>query len=81
MYLTYQLTTDAATESAATLATLRPRNDADAWLLAIVERVLAGQETGDEQSSVRFDRALATGGACFHVLSVFAGPHTTYAIR
>ena len=66
VYLTYQTTASAGDESR-DVAT-PPRSDADAWLLAIVERVLAGQDTGDEQSSVSFDRALATGGAhptCF----------------
>lgn len=36
---------------------------ADTWLLSIVHRVLEGQRTGEEQSFVKFDRALATGGA------------------
>ncbi|GJP57476.1 hypothetical protein CLOP_g12192 [Closterium sp. NIES-67] len=33
------------------------------WLGSIVDRVLEGQRTGEEQSLVHFDRALATGGA------------------
>ncbi|CAI5515282.1 unnamed protein product [Closterium sp. Naga37s-1] len=33
------------------------------WLGSIVDRVLEGQRTGEEQSLVHFDRALATAGA------------------
>eukprot|EP00899_Mesostigma_viride_P017246 jgi/Mesvir1/25522/Mv01772-RA.1 len=33
------------------------------WMASLVQRVLAGQLSGDEQSLVRFDRGLATAGA------------------
>eukprot|EP00898_Chlorokybus_atmophyticus_P008574 jgi/Chlat1/8718/Chrsp9S08578 len=32
------------------------------WLLQLVRRTISGQATGDEQSNVKFDRSLATGG-------------------
>eukprot|EP00897_Mesotaenium_endlicherianum_P003516 jgi/Mesen1/3192/ME000184S02242 len=35
----------------------------DQFLHSIIYRVLEGQRTGEEQSLVKFDRALATGGA------------------
>ncbi|GBG79462.1 hypothetical protein CBR_g29608 [Chara braunii] len=35
----------------------------DEWLRNIVHRVLEGQRTGEEQTAVKFDRALATAGA------------------
>ncbi len=64
VYLTCQRVTGAAPLRADSGANPEQQSDADddAWLLAIVERVLAGQESGDEQSAVSFDRALATGG-------------------
>lgn len=42
---------------------MRPWGEEDRWLVAIVGRVLEGRSSGEEQSSVTFDRALATGGA------------------
>ena len=63
VYLTCQRVTGAAPLRAGSEANPEQQNYGnDAWLLAIVERVLAGQESGDEQSAVSFDRALATGG-------------------
>ena len=67
MYCTLQLlAAESAGDDAAPLehiAHMRPASAADEWLLAVVDRVLRGLATGDEQSAVTFDRALATGGA------------------
>ncbi|CAD7699836.1 unnamed protein product [Ostreobium quekettii] len=42
---------------------LRPKSENDGWLLSIVQKTIDGQLTGEEQSLVKFDRALATRGA------------------
>ena len=44
--------------------------DADGRLQSLVYRTLAGQDSGEEQALVAFDRALATSGeACQPVLA------------
>ncbi|KAK9839466.1 hypothetical protein WJX81_003902 [Elliptochloris bilobata] len=40
-----------------------PQHDADGPLKNLVRRTLAGQQSGEEQALVAFDRALATSGA------------------
>ena len=62
VYLTYEKVLGGALRHAVGETGPQQQSDDDAWLLAIVERVVAGQESGDEQSAVSFDRALATGG-------------------
>lgn len=44
------------------LQALRQWKEDDQWLLSIVDRVLSGKDSGDEQTAVVFDRALATSG-------------------
>jgi len=78
VYLTCQKVTGAAPPHAGHEgADLQQQSDDnDAWLLAIVERVLAGQESGDEQSAVSFDRALATGGT--HSINTLTRPSAAH---
>lgn len=54
---------DGSDEAMQCIASMRPWGEEDRWLIAIVGRVLEGRTSGEEQSSVTFDRALATGGA------------------
>eukprot|EP00850_Spirogloea_muscicola_P005321 SM000024S07783 [mRNA] locus=s24:406645:408152:- [translate_table: standard] len=57
VYATLQMAKVADNEAAQ-----EPATDSQ-WLVNIVHRVLEGQRTEEDQSLVKFDRALATGGA------------------